>query len=794
MDTTTIGTIQLLATIDTSQYTAGANTIDSANKKIESSASQTESKSNSSFNGIAKVGLAAVAAAAITAGVAITKNLGSAVDRIDSLVSFPRVLQSMGQPLDVAKAATQELSESLQGLPTSLDEGTRGVQGFVAAGLGAGQATDLFLAMNNALLAGGANAQDTQVAFDGMQRAISSGEVPTSTLTAMLSRMPTVMAALQGATGKSRDELQKLYSSNPQALIDHIIQLNEKGGGGLASLRDQAIAATGGIRSSFGNMGNAINRGMEAIVAAIGGGDLERGQQRISSSINNIGRAFENSLKVIASGILFIQTNASFILPIISGLGAMAGTFITLSTAIYVAVKAFAVLRVAMTFVAAHPVVATLSVIVGLIAAIATAAGLKNFTKDLDKSSKSSNGIGTGLGNAAKNMGEASKEAQKLAKELAKIDREVAKTNESFREQLAELVFNKRESINQLRQQLAEEKSEYNKSYNDRLYSFNQSQQQEAATHQQKVARLTSQIDFLKRYQNSSNQQQLANLQFSLARENSLYTQQVNERQTKYDQDAENERLSYEKRQAELQGRLNTETALLDKHRVDVESIRNVIMLDEIDKLKRSRDEQLSSLNQQRNDAISNANSTAAGVVAAFNSPNIQSGFGAAGEEAGKAFAGGMIQVLKDLYWSIGESIGGWLYDNFKKLGSQLKNWSPTETAKDFWKFSPLKFSLPGYASGGFTGRGGINEMAGVVHRGEYVLPQAMVDQTTGMPDLDKLINNDNRPNPNANNGSPVVVSLNNSRGAARQIAIEVLQAINEGMRAKGLPEIGTVT
>ena len=39
-----------------------------------------------------------------------------------------------------------------------------------------------------------------------------------------------------------------------------------------------------------------------------------------------------------------------------------------------------------------------------------------------------------------------------------------------------------------------------------------------------------------------------------------------------------------------------------------------------------------------------------------------------------------------------------------------------------------------GYASGGFTGRGGENEVAGVVHRGEYVLPKTAVDQTTGMP------------------------------------------------------------
>lgn len=39
-----------------------------------------------------------------------------------------------------------------------------------------------------------------------------------------------------------------------------------------------------------------------------------------------------------------------------------------------------------------------------------------------------------------------------------------------------------------------------------------------------------------------------------------------------------------------------------------------------------------------------------------------------------------------------------------------------------------------GFASGGFTGRGSSTDVAGVVHKGEYVLPKSAVDQTTGKP------------------------------------------------------------
>lgn len=44
-----------------------------------------------------------------------------------------------------------------------------------------------------------------------------------------------------------------------------------------------------------------------------------------------------------------------------------------------------------------------------------------------------------------------------------------------------------------------------------------------------------------------------------------------------------------------------------------------------------------------------------------------------------------------------------------------------------------------GFADGGYTGAGGRNEPAGIVHRGEYVIPKNMVNQSTGLPYADAL-------------------------------------------------------
>lgn len=50
------------------------------------------------------------------------------------------------------------------------------------------------------------------------------------------------------------------------------------------------------------------------------------------------------------------------------------------------------------------------------------------------------------------------------------------------------------------------------------------------------------------------------------------------------------------------------------------------------------------------------------------------------------------------------------------------------------WEQDGKKFIGGEFATGGYTGQGGMNEPAGIVHKGEYVLPKRMVNQSTGLP------------------------------------------------------------
>jgi TP901 family phage tail tape measure protein len=97
---------------------------------------------------------------------------------------------------------------------------------------------------------------------------------------------------------------------------------------------------------------------------------------------------------------------------------------------------------------------------------------------------------------------------------------------------------------------------------------------------------------------------------------------------------------------------------------------------------------------------------------------------------------------------------------------------------------------IPGFSTGGYTGSGGKFDVAGLVHKGEYVVPKSQVNQSTGMPYEGAL---SQMKNPTYFNGGPVsgnsgmmVVSLSpEDRGLLRQIGGSgqvVLYANNEAI------------
>ena len=290
----------------------------------------------------------------------VSGSIGDAVKRVDQLNAFPRVLQSMGFSADEANTATDKLSKKLQGLPTSLDQGTAGVQRFITAGLGVNDATDTFLAVNNAIIAAGGGAAQSESAMLQFTQALSRGQIEGQEWNSLVSTMPTAFKGLQEASGKTLDELEKLYKTNPEQLQKDLVMLNQEGGGSLESLEKQARNATGGIGTGIENMHTAITRGLASIIESIG-------QENISNAIASIGSAFETALKAIVPVIQFIASNKDIFTPIAIGIGAIVAAMAAWNIIVGIAT---AVQTVYNAVLAANPIGIILLAIIGVTAAL----------------------------------------------------------------------------------------------------------------------------------------------------------------------------------------------------------------------------------------------------------------------------------------------------------------------------------------------------------------------------------------------------------------------------------------
>ena len=140
-------------------------TFDGSNVKASLSKTESQITSTGTQSGTAWGNAWTVAAGNIIAkGISkiagtISNSLGKAIDRVDTLNNFPRVMTSLGYSTDEASGSIEKMSDRLMGLPTSLDQSVSDVQKLAATmgnlNQGMVNATSLGLALNDMFLAGG---------------------------------------------------------------------------------------------------------------------------------------------------------------------------------------------------------------------------------------------------------------------------------------------------------------------------------------------------------------------------------------------------------------------------------------------------------------------------------------------------------------------------------------------------------------------------------------------------------------------------------------------------------------
>lgn len=238
------------------------------------------SKVASGFSAKAAVITGAVAGVVQRVVSTVSSSVDAAVARVDTLNNFPKVLQSLGYGADESQRSIDTLSDRLSELPTRLDAAATGVQQLAPSSKSIDQATDRYLAFNDAVLAGGASEDIQSNAMTQLTKAVSTNKMEMDTWMSIQQAMPgqldQVAKSMLGQSASASDLYQAMKDGRVTVsdFAGAVVDLDKNGADGIKSFSEQAKAATGGIKTSFSNMCNAFPKGVAKIIGAIGSSNI----------------------------------------------------------------------------------------------------------------------------------------------------------------------------------------------------------------------------------------------------------------------------------------------------------------------------------------------------------------------------------------------------------------------------------------------------------------------------------------------------------------------------------------
>lgn len=251
----------------------------------------------------------------IIAGLGITKLISTAmgeiknstddaIKRLDTLNNFPKVMSNLGIASEEADKSIKKMSDKLSGLPTTLDQGASAVQRFTSANGDVEKSTDLFLALNNAILAGGASTEIQATALEQMSQAYAKGKPDMMEWRSLMTAMPAQLKQVADAMGyASADELGESLRNGSVSMdefMDTITRLNTEGVNGFQSFEEQARNSTGGIGTAITVAKTQIVKGVTDIIDSLNKSFEDTKFGSLSGFISQTGVKIKEALDLIA--------------------------------------------------------------------------------------------------------------------------------------------------------------------------------------------------------------------------------------------------------------------------------------------------------------------------------------------------------------------------------------------------------------------------------------------------------------------------------------------------------------
>ena len=260
----------------------------------------------------------------------ISNSLDSAISRFDTLNNFPKVMSNLNIGAQESQKAIDKMSDALVGLPTTLDQGAAAVQRFTSKNNDVAKSTDLFLALNNAILAGGASSDIQSSALEQLSQSYAKGKPDMmewrTAMMAMPAQLKQVAIAMGYVDADALGEALRSGTISMDEFMDTIVRLNTEGANGFKSFDEQARNSTDGIKTSITNMRSRITQGVTAVIEAINQGLKENNMGSLADVFAKTGDVIRDTLKKIAeyipSIIGFLKKIAPLLPPIVAAIGA----------------------------------------------------------------------------------------------------------------------------------------------------------------------------------------------------------------------------------------------------------------------------------------------------------------------------------------------------------------------------------------------------------------------------------------------------------------------------------------
>lgn len=279
--------------------------------KFNSALDKGAARSKSIFGRIASIGIGTALGGALSKGIDMfVSTLDSGISRLDTLSTFPKVLANVGIDAEASARAIDTLSKGIDGLPTTLDAAASATQRFALQTGDVEGAADMFLALNNAILAGGQSADMQASALEQVSQAYAKGQPDMAEWRTMTMTMGPALQMVAQSWGMSVDEMGEALRNGDKSMDDFmgtIQTLNTEGIGDFKSLSEQASVSTSTIGTAMANVGNRMGKAWTTILEAIG-------QERIAGAINAVSSSFGVLAEAVAPIVGEIADNlANFI-------------------------------------------------------------------------------------------------------------------------------------------------------------------------------------------------------------------------------------------------------------------------------------------------------------------------------------------------------------------------------------------------------------------------------------------------------------------------------------------------